>query len=62
MPQIKLRYEWLKTHEDFHDEEVKAPDGWETMTDHERHQWCVDALTEGLNDYISTSYEWEGME
>lgn len=62
MPQIKLRYEYVKKHADVHEEEFAAPEGWEAMTEAERHQWCSDTLAEGLGDYISTSYEWEGME
>lgn len=62
MPQITLHYEYVKKHDDVHREEFEAPEGWERMTDDERHQWCTDTLNEGLGDYISTSYQWEGME
>lgn len=62
-PQITLRYEYLKRlADDVSDETMDAPDGWESMTDDERHQWCVDTIDEGMADYIGTSYQWEGME
>lgn len=59
-PQITLRYEYLKRLADnVGDETVDAPDGWESMTEEQRHKWCQETLEEGLSDYIGTSYEWE---
>ena len=59
-PQITLRYEYLKRlADDFSDETIDAPEGWESMTDDERSEWCQATIDEGMSDYISTSYEWE---
>lgn len=61
-PKITIRYEYLKRDDQLHDEEFDVPEGWAAMTDTERHDWCAETAADGLSDYISTSYEWEGME
>lgn len=60
-PQITLRYE-IMTVERTVEETLEAPDDWDSMSDGDRHQWCLDALGDGISNYLGTSYEWEGMD
>lgn len=59
---IRLRYEIPSGKNGVNEEEIELPEGWGAMSEQERHDWCLEAIADGLGNYISTSYDWDGME
>jgi hypothetical protein len=58
---IKLRYE-INTRDRVIVEELEEPADWAAMTNPEREAYCIAALTDGLSNYVGTSFEYEGQD